>query len=200
MVLSKPRGRSREKPKIRPDDGKLAELILLICDKSQDDPAFGALKLNKLLFHCDFSAYLTYGTPITGQEYFALPKGPAPKRLIPVTKKMQAKGELGYKQIEYYGHFQKRPIALRPANVDVFTAKQINLIDEIIRKYKGLNATEISERSHLFLGWKVAAERRETIPYSTALVSRRKATPEERERGLELENAALNVLRRHSHG
>ena len=35
---------------IRPDDAKLKELILLICKESEDDPRFGAVKLNKLLF------------------------------------------------------------------------------------------------------------------------------------------------------
>jgi hypothetical protein len=28
---------------------------------------FGAIKLSKLLFHADFSAFLTHGEPITGQ-------------------------------------------------------------------------------------------------------------------------------------
>ena len=77
----------------RPDDAKLRELILLISSLSEGDPTFGAVKLNKLLFHCDFSAYLTYGRPITGQEYFALKQGPAPRRLLPITKRMQARQE-----------------------------------------------------------------------------------------------------------
>src|SRR5438445_9957452 len=79
------------KRKFRPDDEKLRELILLISEWSQRDPKFGAIKLNKLLFYCDFSAYLTYGTPITRQEYFALEKGPAPRRLKPITEKMKEK-------------------------------------------------------------------------------------------------------------
>ena len=74
---------------IRPNDAKLVELILLISEWSQGDPKFGAIKLNKLLFHADFSAFLTTGEPITGQEYFALPQGPAPKRFKPITEKMK---------------------------------------------------------------------------------------------------------------
>jgi hypothetical protein len=45
------------KRRIRANDEKLSELILLISEWSQSDPRFGAIKLNKLLFHCDFSAY-----------------------------------------------------------------------------------------------------------------------------------------------
>ena len=40
-------------------DEKLRELIVLISEWSQADPKFGAIKLNKLLFHADFSSFLT---------------------------------------------------------------------------------------------------------------------------------------------
>src|SRR5713226_5196074 len=101
------------KKKIEPNDEKLRELILLIAEWSQADQKFGAIKLNKLLFHCDFSAFLTFGEPITGQEYFALPQGPAPRHLKPIAEKMEKKKELAYRDVQYYGHVQKRPIALR---------------------------------------------------------------------------------------
>jgi hypothetical protein len=58
-------------------------MILLIAEWCQADPKFGAIKVNKLLFHADFSAFLTHGEPITGQEYFKLPQGPAPRLLKP---------------------------------------------------------------------------------------------------------------------
>src|SRR6266487_3415423 len=48
-------------------DEKLRELILHICIRSEDDEAFGAVKLNKLLFFSDFHAFLRLGKPITGQ-------------------------------------------------------------------------------------------------------------------------------------
>jgi len=97
--------------RFRPSDEKLKELILLISEWSQPDPKFGAIKLNKLLFHCDFSSYLTYGEAITWQEYFALRQGPAPRRLKLVTEKMKRNEELAYKEEPYFGHIQKRPIA-----------------------------------------------------------------------------------------
>lgn len=183
------------KHKIRPKDDKLKELILLIAEWSQADPKFGAIKLNKLLFHCDFSSYLTYGEPITGQEYFALPQGPAPRHLKPVTEKMKKKEELAYQEVPYFGLIQKRPIALRSANVGLFSPEEIKLIHQTIEKFWNLTATEISDQSHLFLGWKVAKER-ETIPYSTALVGRRSPTPQERKRGLQLQQVAEQHLSR----
>lgn len=182
------------KKKIQPNDEKLRELILLIAEWSQADKKFGAIKLNKLLFHCDFSAFLTFDQPITGQEYFALPQGPAPKRLLPITKNMQARQELAYQQVAYHGFQQKRPIALRPSDVSVFTAREMKLISQTLQKFWNLSASEISDQSHLFLGWKTAKEK-ETIPYSTALIGLRRPTQEETRRGLELSALADSHLR-----
>ena len=147
---------SKRKQKIRPDNEKL---ILLISEWSAADKRFGAIKLNKLLFHCDFSAYLTYGKPITGQEYFALKQGPAPKRLKAITEEMKKKEDLAYQNVPYYGRVQQRPIALRSANVSVFSAQEVKLIHQTVQRFWDKNATEISEESHLFLGWRVAKEK-----------------------------------------
>jgi len=178
----------------RPNDEKLRELILLISELSQSDPKFGAIKLNKLLFHADFSAYLTYGEPITGQKYFKLPQGPAPRRLKSVTESMKKSGDFAWQEISYFGHTQKKPIALRPADPAKFSGPEINLVHQTVEKFWTMSATEISEQSHLFLGWK-AARSEETIPYSTALISGRGPTDHERKRGLALQNLAEKHLR-----
>ncbi len=184
------------KKRIQSSDEKLKELILLIAEWSQADEKFGAIKLNKLLFHCDFSAFLTFNKPITGQEYFALPQGPAPKRLLPITEKMQTHQELAYQQVLDHGFLQKRPIALRSAKVSVFTPREMKLISQTVQKYWRMTASEISDQSHLFLGWKTAKEK-ETIPYSTALVSLRRPTRDEKNKGLELKSLADSHLRVH---
>jgi len=40
---------------------KFRELILYIARKSEDDPKFGAVKLNKILFFSDFAAFRAFG-------------------------------------------------------------------------------------------------------------------------------------------
>ena len=57
---------------------KLRELILYICRASESDEAFGKVKLNKLLFFSDFSAYVDLGQSITRQDYKKLKQGPVP--------------------------------------------------------------------------------------------------------------------------
>jgi hypothetical protein len=85
-------------PRIKPDDSKFRELILLIARESEGDPRFGSIKLNKLLFYADFVAYQHLGKPITGQEYFALPQGPAPRYMVPIREKMEADGDIAGSQ------------------------------------------------------------------------------------------------------
>jgi len=174
---------------------KFRELILLVCSRSEHDTKFGAIKLNKILFHSDFSAYLAFGKPISGQEYFKLQNGPAPKQFLPVSKKMQASGDLAYKETEFFGHMQKKPIALRQPDVSVFSPEEIDIVHKTIQKYWNITATAIGDHSHLFIGWRIARDK-ETIPYATALVSYRKPSPQETAYGLELEPLAQRYLAR----
>lgn len=183
----------------RASEKKFRELILLICARSQNDKKFGATKLNKLLFYSDFSAYLSFNRPITGQQYFKLPNGPAPRRLKPIVAKMQESDELAYQETEYFGRIQKKPIALRHPDLSIFSPQEIDLVHNMIQKYWNFSASEISDKSHLFLGWRVAREQEE-IPYSTALVGNRKPTAEEQAYGLELEPLAVRCLASAGHG
>src|SRR2546425_884388 len=77
-------------PTLQQGDEKLAEMILHIAQLSEGDEPFGATKLNKILFYCDFLSYLYHGKPITGQEYQKLPNGPAPRRLVPVLQYLES--------------------------------------------------------------------------------------------------------------
>ena len=170
-------------------DAKLRELILLIATRSEGDKPFGAVKLNKLLFYTDFLAYLNFGEAITGQEYQKLPQGPAPRRMLPVLKKMIDKEDLAIRRHDYYGKDQQRAFALTPPDMGRFNFAEIELIDRVVEMFWGKNASEMSAISHQFLGWKLAAMN-ETIPYSVALVGSREPTAEEQKRGLALESLA----------
>ena len=181
----------------RQSDELLTETILLIASRCECDPTFGATKLNKILFYADFLAYLNLGRSITGQEYFALQQGPAPKRLLPVLKKMQADGSLAILESEFYGKVQRRTIALRQPDVGKFNSEEVDLIHYVIENWWGKTGREISEQSHRFLGWQLAAEK-ETIPYEAALVGNREPTLDEIQRGLRLDPVAKELLARNA--
>lgn len=151
-------------------DARLAELILYVSDRCQLDPAYGSTKLNKILFYADFLYFANRGRSITGQEYMRLDNGPAPRRLVPVRGELVTNHELVIRDQPYGAWQQKRPIALRDPDLAGFTGDEIAMVDSVISVLWGKSAKDVSELSHRFEGWKLAADR-ETIPYETALIS-----------------------------
>jgi hypothetical protein len=67
-------------------------LIVYIAHKTGDDPRFGDIKLNKVLYFADFRAYDELGQPITGARYQKLEWGPAPRALLPVRHELENDG------------------------------------------------------------------------------------------------------------
>jgi Protein of unknown function (DUF4065) len=152
-----------------PDDDKFRELVLFLCSRSEVDPRFGATKLNKLLFYCDFLAYVQLGKAITGHLYQRLPHGPAPQKMVPIMKRMITTRQLAIQARDHFGRTQKTPIALRKANLDQFSSAEIALVTEVLDSLRSKNARGISSLSHQFAGWKLAKDR-EVIRYEVALV------------------------------
>jgi hypothetical protein len=168
---------------------KLRELVLLIAIRSEGDRPFGAVKLNKLLFYADFLAYFKFGASITGEEYQALPQGPAPRRLKPVLRDMEDRLDIAIRENDYYGKHQHRVLAKRSPNTKLFTYEEIELVEDTINTFWGRNAREISDTSHKFAGWRLASIG-ETIPYPVALIGEREPTQAEYKYGLTLVDLA----------
>jgi hypothetical protein len=157
------------KPKPTDADARLEELMLYVADRCDRHPTFGATKLNKILFIADFLAYARLGAPITGATYQRLPQGPAPRRLVPVRTQLASSGDAVAKTKQVFRKEQKRLVPLREANLGIFTAHEIAIVDEVIAELCGHTATEVSELSHQLPGW-LLAENMEEIPYYTALL------------------------------
>lgn len=170
----------------QPDDAKLGELILYIAQQSEGDERFGATKLNKLLFYADFLHYVQFGRSITGQEYQRLDQGPAPRHLLPVQRGLVETEAAIVVERQFHGKRQRKTIVRRDPNLDLFTATEIAVVNEVLRHCRDMNGSQLSELSHRFPGW-LLAESGETIPYSVALIQQRLPTAEEVGHGLALE-------------
>jgi uncharacterized phage-associated protein len=165
---------------------KFRELVLYLSEKSKEDKKFGATKLNKLLYFCDFLAYVKLGKPITGVGYFRLENGPAPKCLVPVRREMVEQGILQVDRVPLADEkYQDRTVALRPPNMGRFTQDEIEHINDVINKLWNLDADDVSALSHEEVGWKVMRYR-ETIPYGIAFFSNPPLTEEEKVRAREI--------------
>lgn len=145
---------------------KFKELILHISKLCEDHPFFGVTKLNKLLFVADFSAYAQLGVPITGVEYFKLKFGPAPRPMKPVIDEMRLREDLFIRPVTVFTRTEKKPIAAREANYNLFTGNEIELVDYFAEQFRDWTATQIVNWSHQYIGWRVVAEK-EIIPYES---------------------------------
>jgi hypothetical protein len=169
---------------------KTKELILLVCELEDDADLFGQVKLNKILFNIDFKAYAKRGESVTGQEYQAQREGPTLRRMLPLLREMLADGDLAIKREPAGDYTQERPVALRAADLGVFDADELELINSEAEDAKGKTAAEMADMSHEFLGWRVAAIG-ETIPYGTVFAMETEPlTEEEREFGRALAQGA----------
>ncbi len=162
---------------------KFAELMLYVADRSVDDPDFGATKLNKILFFSDFMAYDKFGSPITGAVYQKLDHGPAPRPLLPIQRDLISKGSAVITPVSRFNFTQKRLTALREAEIDKFSGEEIALVSQVIEILMGKTASQVSEISHRFAGWKLADDG-EDIPYYTVHLHPAKLTAEAVDRGL----------------
>ena len=177
-----------------PNEAKrLREMVLYICQRSEGDEAFGSVKLNKILFYSDFARYGVDGSSVTGQEYQRLKNGPAPRAMKPLLDEMTAVGELVIAQRSYYGRPQKRPVALREAELSEFSAWDIAIVDKMISRFWCMNAAQISDESHKLPAWELAEEG-ETIPYSSVLLARRDLTQSERQWAHDLDMSGVEDM------
>lgn len=161
---------------------KFRELLLYLAERSADDPLYGATKLNKLLFYCDFLAYGQLGRSLTGARYQKLPHGPAPRQLVPVQRELEQEGAVLVQERQFFNQIQKRPIALRAADLTLFSGEEIALVDMLLQVLHRYNASEVSALSHLESGWQLADDG-EDIPYETVFLAAPTVTADDVEAG-----------------
>jgi len=148
---------------------KLKELMLYIADKSAADPLFGALKLNKILFLIDFTAYGIWGKPITEATYVHQKLGPVPFQLLPARGALIDSGAAVLQDREHFGGTQQRLTALREPNMSLFTAEERKLIDEALETLRSSNGTEVSNWTYTLRPWKDTLTGDE-IPFYTTFI------------------------------
>jgi hypothetical protein len=155
-----------------PNEDKLGELLLYAAGQLLDDPAGGAVKINKVLYFAECAHIRTYGVPITGAAYQKLPQGPAPRRFVPVRDRLIANGDLVPSVEERFGRPLHRLTPRRAPRVGVLSQQELDTVDAVVDALSGKSGTEVSEMSHEEPGW-IMVEENEDIPLSTAYLPRR---------------------------
>jgi hypothetical protein len=152
------------------NDAKLKELILYLAGQSQEDPHFGRVKLMKLLFYCDFGAFGEFGRPITGARYRKHRLGPVADQELLAVRDLEETHAAQVEEVGRYMYRQKRLVPMRQPDEGIFTDAERDLIDTVLERHRDDHATDLSDLSHTFPGWRLV-ETGEPIPYHTALIA-----------------------------
>jgi hypothetical protein len=165
---------------------RLRELIIYISERCKDAPLFGAVKLNKTLYHSDFRAFERFGIPLTGASYFALRQGPAPKAMVPVLNGLLEEGAITIENRAAGNRVQKRVVPQRKAFVELFTGDELALVDEVIKELWDQSADEVSNASH-DVRWRTV-KLQDLIPYEATFLSQGPLTDDDIARTKQLAN------------
>jgi hypothetical protein len=153
------------------DPEKFRELMLYVAERSQEDPSFGATKLNKVLYFSDFLAYEQLGRPITGAVYQRLEWGPAPHQLLPEQQTLIRNGDAELERRPRFNLSQRRLVPRRKSRVEVFSDEEREIVDQVIDALRNYTAVDVSSLSHkIAIGWQLT-EDGEEIPYYTAFLT-----------------------------
>ena len=168
------------------DEKKLKQLILYVSQKSAHQPSFGSTKLNKILYFADFLVYINTGNPLTGVEYQRLRYGPAPRRMIPILNDLKKSRQMAMQQILLDGVYAcNKPVNLVPPDISLFSSTEISIVDDVIENFDKWTASDTSQVSHDWGGWKYAKDR-DIIPYESAFVSNEEITLSDKDSGLKI--------------
>ena len=130
------------------DEGKTAELILLITKHTEEDPTSGSTKLNKILYFAEISHLRRTGKPITGSDYQKQPHGPTLRRMPPIIRELESQGAAKEIEEDYFGYAQRKLVALREPDLSEFSAEEIESALDMVRQFWGKSAKEVSDISH----------------------------------------------------
>ena len=148
------------------DKSKFIELCLYIAKKSAGDERFGATKLDKIFYFCDFEAYRELGKPITGADYKHQERGALPNQYIPIHNEIVGQ-DVEIVEVNYHGNKQKRTIAKREPDLTKFTEDELTIVDRVIDRLWLYDATSVGRLSQEEIGYKLT-EKDEIIPYTCA--------------------------------
>jgi transcriptional regulator with XRE-family HTH domain len=147
---------------------KFEQVLLYILDKCGAKANVGETVLYKLLYFSDFNYYELFEDYLTGAAYRKISYGPAPCDFQKIVQEMIDEGKLKKVTTEYYGKPQKKYLPLVDADISgwKWSAREKEVIDNVIERLSFMDAATISEFSHEDIPWEVTADK-DIIDYDT---------------------------------
>jgi hypothetical protein len=154
----------------RLDWERFKALVHYVCDKATDPSVLGSVKLNKVLWYSDSIHYMIQGASITGETFIKRQYGPVPRHIVRAVSELVSEGKIARGRVDHFGFVKNEYIAIKDAEVSLFSAEQIKLIDAAFEHVcLHHTARSVSEETHGVI-WEIAAMGEE-IPLSTVFAS-----------------------------
>jgi len=145
---------------------KFKEVLLYILEEIGARPNVGKAVLCKLLYFIDFDYYEKYEDQLMGAAYIKNHFGPTPPAFPEIVKEMEEQGELMSVKAKRYKYEQQKFLPLRKAELKDLSAREKDLIDKNIERFKDFNAKQMEEYSHKDVPW-ITAEEGHVIDYES---------------------------------
>lgn len=117
----------------------------------QSEGTLNYLKLMKLLYFTDREALLKWGRPVTGATYFSMKHGPVLSEVYDLIKSPQER-DLWSKHL---GKTEKKEVVLIcDVEPDDLSDAEINLIDDIVSKFRDYDEWRTVDFAHTMPEWK----------------------------------------------
>ncbi len=146
---------------------KFEQVLLYVLQEVGAKPNVGMTVLYKLLYFIDFDFYEKYEKQLMGLTYIKNTHGPTPREFVSVIKDMEARGKLEQVKSTYYKHEQKKYLPHVSPDLSLLTGQELELIDDVLRRYADKSASTLSEMTHRDTPWK-ATEDGKDIDYELA--------------------------------
>ncbi|MEK6599675.1 MAG: type II toxin-antitoxin system antitoxin SocA domain-containing protein [Elusimicrobiota bacterium] len=143
---------------------KLKETLLYILEKIGALPNIGEAVICKILYFVDFDYYEKYEEQLIGATYIKNHHGPTPAAFTEIVKQMERDNDLVRVVKKYFQYDQKKYLPRRKADLSIFSAREKELIDAEIERFKDFNASKIKEYSHNDVPW-IGAKDLQPISY-----------------------------------
>ena len=151
---------------------KFRDLMLYLAHLSENDPFFGAVKLCKLLYYCDFRSFAWSRTPITGASYQKQPNGPVPTLFFVERDALidDEEAKLKSERALYYVQHRLEPIGDCSSKATSFSEDELRIIHKVQSELVGMTASQVSALSHREPGW-ILTDDYEVIPYESVFIA-----------------------------
>jgi uncharacterized phage-associated protein len=134
---------------------------------SENVPALGVTKLNKLLYFLDFDHFEKFGDAVTGDTYENKELGPVPQHIDEIIEEMRSENLITIVCEQVIDYVRYHLLAKSKHDMSIFKPSEIEVLCETTEKWGHHTAKEIVMASHGEAPW-LATKNGELIPYPLA--------------------------------